>query len=63
MGKKSKITPAQKPPSENQIGISNKFDLIDIPIRFSDGGFWAGCILLFFLIYKSPQQHQRVEVH
>ena len=29
MGKKSKITPAQKPPSENQIGISNKFDLID----------------------------------
>ena len=26
---KSKMTPAQKTPSENQIGISNKFDLFD----------------------------------
>ena len=29
MGEKSKMTPAQKPPSENQIGYSIKFDLID----------------------------------
>ena len=36
MGKKSKIAPAQKPPSENQIGISNKFDLFDwIGFRFT----------------------------
>ena len=59
MGKKSKIAPAQKPPSENQIGYSIKFDLIDwidvdnqIFIQFGPIPKWIGWPYPFVSVSK-----------